>query len=100
MVIFQVLQWKVKKIIQIKKVDAEKYADNLISYLDNGRSITSITLADLNNVLHRLTVTLLFKDDIENTNGFVVGEYIYCCIFVRRYNLWVVSWSNWGSLPK
>ena len=26
--------------------------------------------------LHRLTMTLLFKNDIENTNDFVVGEYI------------------------
>ena len=63
-------------IIQIKNVDAEEYPDNLFSYLDNARSIKSITLADLSNVLHRLTMTLWCKNDIENTNGFVVGEYI------------------------
>ena len=73
MLVCQVLQWKIKKVIQIKKIDAEEYADNLISYWDNARSIKSITLIDLNNVLHRLTITLLFKNDFENTNGFVVG---------------------------
>ena len=73
MLVCQVLQWKIKKVIQIKKIDAEEYADNLISYWDNARSIKSITLVDLNNVLHRLTITLLFKNDFENTNGFVVG---------------------------
>ena len=57
-------------------LDAEEYADNPISYLDNARSIKSIRLTDLNNVLHGLTMTPLFKNDIENTNGFVVGEYI------------------------
>ena len=73
MLVCQVLQWKIKKVIQIKKIDAEEYADNLISYWDNARSIKSITLVDLNNVLHRLTITLLFKNDFENTNGFAVG---------------------------
>ena len=60
---------------QMKKIDAEEYSDNLISYLDNARSIKNIT-ADLNNVLPRLTMTLLFNNDIENMNDFVVGEYI------------------------
>ena len=62
--------------IQILKnhadLDAEEYADNLISYLDNARSIKNITLTDLNNELHGLTMTPLFKNDIENTNRFMV----------------------------
>ena len=66
-------------LIRLKKnhadLDAEEYAHNIISYLDNARSVKSITLTDLNNVLHWLTMTLLFKNDIENTNGFVVGKY-------------------------
>ena len=33
-------------------LDAEEYADSLISYLDNARSIKSITLTGLNNVFH------------------------------------------------
>ena len=41
---------RVSCIIQICKIDAEEYADNVISYLDNAGSIKSITLADLNNV--------------------------------------------------
>ena len=69
---------RVSCIIQIKRnhadLDAEEYADNLISYLDSARSIKSITLTDLNNVLHGLTMASLFKNDIENTNGFVVGS--------------------------
>ena len=60
---------------QIKKINAEEYADNLITYLDNARSIKNKTLGDL-NVSHRLTMTPLFNNDIENMNGFVVGEYI------------------------
>ena len=71
---------RVSCVIQIKKnhadLDAEEYADNLISYLDNARSIKSITLTDLNNVLHGLTMTPFLKNDIENTNSFVVGEYV------------------------
>ena len=51
---------RISCIIQIKKnrddLDAEEYADNLISYLDSARSIKSITLTDLNNVLHGLTM--------------------------------------------
>ena len=56
-------------------LDAEEYADNhLISYFDYARSVKSITLTGMNNVLHGLAMTPLFKNDIENTNGFVVGE--------------------------
>ena len=44
-----------------KKNDAEEYADNLISYLDNARSMKNKT-ADLNNVLHRLIVTQINND--------------------------------------
>ena len=69
---------RISCIIQIKKnradLDAEEYADNLISYLDSARSIKSITLTDLNNVLNGLTMAPLFKNDIENTNGFVIGS--------------------------
>ena len=55
-------------------LDSEKCADDLISYLD-AKSIKQITLADL-NVLHGLTKTPLFKNNIENTKGFVFGECI------------------------
>ena len=72
MLVCHVLQWK-GLMHQMKKIDAEEYSDNLISYLDNARSIKNIT-ADLNNVLHRLTMTPLFNNDIENMNDFVVGE--------------------------
>ena len=58
------------------ELDAGEYADNLISYLDNVRSVKSITLTGSSNVLHGLTMTPLFKNDVENTNCFVVGEYI------------------------
>ena len=43
-------------LIRLKKnhadLDAEEYAHNIIFYLDNARSVKSITLTDLNNVLH------------------------------------------------
>ena len=48
----------------------------------------SITLTDLNNVLDGLTMTPLFKNNIENMNGFVVGG-VYCCVLVRGYNLYL-----------
>ena len=58
-------------------LDAEEYADNLISYLDNARSVRSITLNDLNNVLHGLANTIpLANPDSQNKDGFVIGEYV------------------------
>ena len=58
-------------------LDAEEYADNLISYLDNARSVRSITLNDLNNVLHGLANTIpLVNPDSQNKDGFVIGEYV------------------------
>ena len=47
--------------------------------------------ADLNNVLHGLTMTLLFKNDIENTNGFVVGEYIAAVWFEDTTYKWYLG---------
>ena len=71
---------RVSCVIQIKKkmltLMQKRMLNNLISYLDNARSIKSITLTDLYNVLHGLTMTPFRKNDIENTNGFVIGEYI------------------------
>ena len=64
---------RVSCIVQILKIDAEEYPDNHISYLDIARSIKSILLADLNNVLHRLTTTLV--QEYLNTNGYVFREY-------------------------
>ena len=69
----------------------QKSADNLISYLDNARSIKSITLTDLNNVLHGLTMTSFLKNDIENTNGFVVGEYIAAVWFEDTTYEWYLG---------
>ena len=71
-------------------LDAEEYADNLISYLDNARSIKSITLTDL-NVLHGLTMTPFLKNDIENTNGFVVGKYIAAVWFEDTTYEWYLG---------
>ena len=72
-------------------LDAEEYADNLISYLDNARSIKSITLTDLNNVLHGLTMTPFLKSDVENTNSFVVGEYVAAVWFEDTTYEWYLG---------
>ena len=77
-------------IILMKNIDAEEYDDNLISYLDNARSIKSITLPDL-NVLHRLTMTLLSKNDIENTTDFMVGEYIAAFLLEETTYEWYLG---------
>ena len=74
----------------MKNIDAEEYDDNLISYLDNARSIKSITLPDL-NVLHRLTMTLLSKNDIENTTDFMVGEYIAAFLLEETTYEWYLG---------
>ena len=86
---------RVSCVIQIKKkhadLDAEEYADNHISYLDIAISIKSIILTDLNNMLHGLTMTPLFRNDMENTNGFAVGEYIAAGWFEDTTYEWYLS---------
>ena len=85
---------RVSCIIQIKKnhadLDAEEYAGNLNSYLDDARSLKNIT-TDLSNVLHGLTMTPLFKNDIENTIGFLVGEYIAAVCFEDTTYEWYLG---------
>ena len=74
-----ILQWKSLihySDLKNSDLDAEEYADNLVSHLDNARSVKIITLTDLNNVLHGLTMAPLFKNDMESMNSFVAGEYI------------------------
>ena len=65
-------------------LDAEEYAD-LISYLDKAGSIKSITLSDLSNVLHGLTMAPLSMNDIENT--WFHGWGVYFCIFGEKVEL-------------
>ena len=68
---------QIKIILNHLDLDAEEYADNLISYLDNARSVRSITLNDLNNVLHGLANTIpLANPDSQNKDGFVIGGYV------------------------
>ena len=72
-------------------LDAERYADNLICYLGNARSIKS----NINylNVLHGLPMTPLFMNYIEKTKGFVVGEYI-AAFWLEDTTCKMVPWSN------
>ena len=42
-------------------------------------------------MLHGLTVTPLFKNDIENTNGFLVGEYIAAVWFEDTTYEWCLG---------
>ena len=64
-----------------KNLESQEYYDNLTSYLSNVRSIKTLTLSDLKNVLHCLANKNAEPDNSEieteiNKPDFVLGEHV------------------------
>ena len=64
-----------------KKLESQEYYDNLTSYLSNVRSIKTLTLSDLKNVLHCLANKNAAPDNSEieteiYQSDFVLGEHV------------------------